>query len=146
MTVDGPIAAVAVVRDDDAVLLQLRDADPAITHPDMWVFPGGHGRPGEPADACARRELAEETGYEAHELVHLGVLVDPEEIAHGPIDLFLTRYDGDQPIECREGADMRWVARGEASSLTMPRFLLDAWDELVIPYLSVAADPLEAQS
>lgn len=142
----GVIAAVAVVRADEAVLLQLRDPNPAITHPDMWVFPGGHAAPGEDAAGCARRELAEETAYEAAELVHLGELVDPEEVVDGALHLFLTRYDGRQPVECREGADMRWVSRAEAESLAIPRFLMDAWDDLVVPYLSDAADRLEATS
>jgi 8-oxo-dGTP diphosphatase len=30
-----------------------------------WVLPGGRAEPGEPAEAAARRELLEETGYTA---------------------------------------------------------------------------------
>ena len=142
----GPISAIALVRDDGRALLQLRDPDPAITHPDMWVFPGGHAGPDEDALACARRELAEETAYDADDLVHLGEIRDPEEVARGPVSLFLARYDGRQEVECREGADMRWVSRTEAGALDVPRFLLDAWDDLVVPYIFPAADRLEAKS
>jgi 8-oxo-dGTP pyrophosphatase MutT (NUDIX family) len=141
-----PIAAVAVVREDGAALLQLRDDDPRITHPGRWVFPGGHGRPGEDATVCAARELEEETAYRARDLVRLGPIDDPAEEVRGPIVLFLAPYDGEQAIECREGTEMRWVTRDEADALDVPRFLLDAWDDLVLPYLSARPDHLEARS
>jgi 8-oxo-dGTP diphosphatase len=137
--VTAPICAVAVVRDeDDAVLLQLRDDDPSIMHPNMWVFPGGHGRNGEDPSECARRELREETAYDAPDLVHLGAMRDPEEVVTAPLHLYLTHYDGRQKIECLEGADMRWVTRPQADELDIPRFLVDAWDTLVRDHLSDA--------
>lgn len=62
--VDSPpigISLVALFNNDNAVLLQLREADRA-ADPGQWGLPGGHVEPGEDGETAARRELAEETG------------------------------------------------------------------------------------
>lgn len=141
---EPPIAAVALLDDDDAVLLQLRDDIPEIVYPGQWVFPGGHGKPGESPAACARRELMEETGYDAESLEHLGAINDPRAGAPNPIQVFTGRYDGLQPLECREGRELRFVGRAEAAQLDIPGFLVTAWDELVVPYSALVPDRLEA--
>ena len=53
---------------DGAALLQHRDDKPELRRAGMWVPPGGGLDPGEPAEAGARREIREETGYLCGEL------------------------------------------------------------------------------
>jgi ADP-ribose pyrophosphatase YjhB (NUDIX family) len=62
--------SVAVFRDDEVLLVHR-------TRPrlDDWVLPGGSPLPGEALGACARRELAEETGLDV-ELRGCGLLVE----------------------------------------------------------------------
>jgi 8-oxo-dGTP diphosphatase len=52
---------VVVVREGEVLYGLRRGAHGAGT----WSFPGGHLDPGESAEECALRELAEETGLEA---------------------------------------------------------------------------------
>ena len=62
------IGGVVLLRNDGAVLLQLRDNKPTITAAGLWVFPGGHCEDGEACRDCARREFREETGYDCPDL------------------------------------------------------------------------------
>ncbi|HUZ75056.1 MAG TPA: NUDIX hydrolase [Stellaceae bacterium] len=60
---DRPVlAALAVVRRGDRVLLAQRSMGPGIGR---WGFPGGMQELGETIEACAARELLEETGIDA---------------------------------------------------------------------------------
>jgi 8-oxo-dGTP diphosphatase len=60
---DRPIlAGLAVVRRGERVLLAQRSKGPVIGR---WGFPGGMHEIGETIEACAARELREETGVEA---------------------------------------------------------------------------------
>ena len=54
------VVAFAVVRDGDAWLM-LRHRRHGRVH---WEIPGGHADAGEPLEAAARREVAEETGVD----------------------------------------------------------------------------------
>lgn len=142
----APVAAVALLRHNGSALLQLRDDDPSIVHPGLWVFPGGHGHPGEDPIECARRELEEETAYRASELDHLADLHDPEEGAPSVVRLYTATYDELQPIECREGRELRWFSRDDARSLPMPRFLVEAWDTYVVPFQTTTPRRSEASA
>lgn len=51
--------SVVVFRGDEVLLLHRRAG-----HRADWVLPGGRPRPGESTGACARREVAEETGLD----------------------------------------------------------------------------------
>jgi 8-oxo-dGTP pyrophosphatase MutT (NUDIX family) len=55
-------AGVFLLTPDGRVVLQLRDDIPGIDNPGRITTFGGAARPGESPIACARRELAEETG------------------------------------------------------------------------------------
>lgn len=84
----------------------------------LWEFPGGKCEPGESAEACLARELAEELGVVARvgELVLDTVHAYPERTVH----LFFRRceIDGD-PVPLLE-QQMRWTSREELTQLDFP--------------------------
>ncbi len=70
------VAAVVPLLPDGRVVL-LRQFRPIVAAV-LWEVPAGTIEPGEAAEACARRELAEEAGYRAGRLEPLGeALADP---------------------------------------------------------------------
>jgi ADP-ribose pyrophosphatase len=71
----GACAVVPLLADGSVVLLrQYRHA----VRETLWEIPAGKLDPGEGLEACARRELEEETGYQAGQLVPLGsIFVTP---------------------------------------------------------------------
>ena len=62
--------ALVILYQNDRVLLQHRDDDPAIRWPGVWAIFGGGVEAGETPEAAARREMQEELGL---------VLTDPLE-------------------------------------------------------------------
>ena len=90
-----------------------------------WEFPGGKCEPGEPLDACLRRELVEELGCDA--TIGEELLAVTHQYPERVIELHF--------VECRLtseptpllGQDMRWVVRDELPSLQFP----PADDELI---------------
>jgi ADP-ribose pyrophosphatase len=70
---EGDTAVVLAVTPDDQVVL-VREFRPGV-EADLLELPGGGVDAGEEPLVAARRELLEETGYEA-ELVHVGTMVD----------------------------------------------------------------------
>lgn len=78
-----------------------------------WTPPAGTRITGETAEACARRELAEETG--------LNVAVRRIGPPAGDCALFEARVDGDPPILLSEEHDRcEWVSRDEAARRCQP--------------------------
>jgi len=124
------VAAVYLLREDGAALLQHRDDKPEIPHPGVWVPPGGHNDPGEPMDACARREFLEETGYALGDLHLLTEFVDDHAKPFPPLllTMFWSRYDGVQTPVCHEGQALEFVPRERAAALAVPQYLVDLWD------------------
>lgn len=124
----GVSAVVLFQPDGRTALLQHRDNKPGISHPNLWVFPGGHGEPGETAEECARREFKEESCYDLDELNLVVSFVDDHVKSVPPYQLtiFWSRYDGRQTIRCMEGQALEFVARENA--VNVPGYLLDIWD------------------
>lgn len=90
----------------------------------LWELPAGVLRPGEPPADCARRELTEEIGYEAGDLVPLFSTYLSPGFSSEIIHIFLARdlrpatakADGDErievvPVKLEEAVAM--VLRGE---------------------------------
>ena len=127
------VAAVVLLRDDGAALLQLRDDKPGLRHAGTWVMPGGHCQPGEPLEAGARRELCEETGYTCDTLHWLMSLEDdqPSGWPVYPLVMFWARYDGVQPLRCFEGQALRFIERQSAGAFAIPDYLLHIWDAAI---------------
>jgi ADP-ribose pyrophosphatase len=91
----------------------------------LWEIPAGTLSPGEQPLACAHRELEEETGLRAGEMIELGVMVPAPGYSDERIHLFLARgltqatqkLDADEviteirPLPVREV--MRTIAAGD---------------------------------
>ena len=123
----GRVAGIILLREDGAALLQHRDNKPGLRHPGKWVMPGGHCDPGETIEACARRELREETAYDCDDLHWLSDF-DDEEDSDCRCTMFWAWHDGSQPVRCLEGQALMFVPREQASSFLIPGYLLDLWD------------------
>ncbi len=108
--------AIAVPVRNDRVLVARRPADVHLAG--AWEFPGGKIHPGEePADS-ARRELREETGLDAVELVPLGVFVHdyPDRVVR--LHCFVAPEPvGRVTILEREWT---WLPRGDLEETAMP--------------------------
>ncbi|MCX9155195.1 NUDIX hydrolase [Niveibacterium sp. 24ML] len=76
----------------------------------VWELPAGKLDPGESIEACARRELREETGYDAAEWAHLGTMHPAVGYSDERIEIFLARQlthvgdalDADESLEVFE--------------------------------------------
>lgn len=55
----------------------------------LWEVPAGTREPNEPLDACARRELEEETGYTAAKWTSLGFLYASPGVMNEQLHLFV---------------------------------------------------------
>jgi 8-oxo-dGTP pyrophosphatase MutT (NUDIX family) len=124
------IAGVALLREDDSALMQLRDNKPGLNAAGLWVFPGGHCEPGESAESAARREFLEETGYVCGEICWVGSFPWPSDDHHVLYDLqiYAARYDGIQPVRCFEGQKIAFIPREQALRYAMPAYVPRVWD------------------
>jgi 8-oxo-dGTP diphosphatase len=124
------IGGVVLLRDDGAVLLQLRDNKPTITAAGLWVFPGGHCEDGEACRDCARREFREETGYDCADLKPLTEFhyIAPETGRKHLMSFWRARYDGVSPVHCFEGQEVRFIPRAEIAAKPTPEYLMAVWD------------------
>lgn len=124
------VAAIVLLRADGAALLQHRDDIPGIPHPGKWTPPGGHCETDESMEACARRELFEETSYRAADPHLLTEFVDDNAAGFQSLRLcvFWGRYDGTQSVVCHEGQALAFIPREEAGAYPIPAYLVDLWD------------------
>lgn len=93
-------------------------------------MPGGHADPGETVEACARRELSEETDYTCNELHWLTSFEDYDEQGRPlhRVTVFWASYDGAQTVQCLEGQALQFVERRLACSYAVPDYLVGIWD------------------
>ena len=123
------VAAVVLLRSDEAALFQLRDNKPGLPWPGRWSLPSGRREANETLVLCAKRELREETGYDCQEL-HKLVTLEPDHDGYENYQMtaFWTNYDGLQNLECLEGQEIRFIERLEAADYSLPTFILSVWD------------------
>ncbi len=128
------VAALFLLRDDGALLMQHRDDKPGLRLANRWVPPGGHCEEYESAEDCVRREFLEETGYSCDELNFLVSFMDDnaEGFPPYPLAVFWARYDGVQSVKALEGQAMEFVERGRASAYEIPQYLIELWDRAII--------------
>ena len=108
-------AACQTVLKDGAVLLVLRDVEPARG---MWCLPGGFMEWGESPQEAARRELEEETSLVAGELVLAGVYDSITEVRRHVllVSYLVTEWNG-TPKAGDDAANIRWFNLGEVPPL-----------------------------
>ncbi len=122
------VGAVFLLREDGAILLQHRDNKPGIPYADYWSIPSGRKVGKESMRKCAERELFEETGYRCCTLKPLTLVRDRDDVDEEyELAIFWEKYDGRQPLECREGQELRFIHRSEATNYKTPPFLLKIW-------------------
>lgn len=106
------VDVVIVTREDrPRVLLIRRKQEPFAG---SWALPGGFVEMDEPLDAAARRELREETGLEANNLVQLHTFGNPERDPRGRtisvVYLAAVDFDAVQPHADDDAAEVGWFA------------------------------------
>jgi 8-oxo-dGTP diphosphatase len=103
----------------DRVLLMLRNKEPNLG---LWVAPGGKIELDEAPYECAARELREETGLQAHELLLQGIISVVMPALEQPCLQFLYAvpvFSGQLKADRREG-ELRWWHKDELCALDMP--------------------------
>ncbi|MGK5678491.1 NUDIX hydrolase [Actinoplanes sp. URMC 104] len=108
------VAVVLLADASGAVLLQHRDEHAPVS-PNQWSLPGGRVEPGETPERAARRELLEETGLTAGELVPLWS--GPRPYEEGFVHTVTVHVFGgstaarQEDVVCGEGRAMVFVPR-----------------------------------
>jgi 8-oxo-dGTP pyrophosphatase MutT (NUDIX family) len=82
----------------------------------LWEVPAGKLDPGEAPDACAVRELREETGVQARDWTPLGRFLPAPGIFTEVIHLYLARglVVGDSSPDVDEELELQWLPFAEA--------------------------------
>lgn len=110
------VVAAAVVERDGRFLVTRRLRG---THLEgCWEFPGGKCEPGEPIEACLRREIDEELGADA--IVGAELLAIRHDYPDRRVELHFFRCRLEQDPQPRLGQEMRWISREEFDALPFP--------------------------
>ncbi|WP_395017796.1 NUDIX domain-containing protein [Dongia sp.] len=115
-------AGVFLLTQDRRLVLQLRDDKPDIHYPGMITSFGGAAEPGETPEACALRELTEETGIRARaeQLERLGAVSKVDFRGHRTASVFfLLRGIDPAQLVITEG---RAVVLSFSEAASDPRF------------------------
>ena len=127
------VGAVFVLSSDGSALLQHRDEKRGLRNAGMWVPPGGHAEVGESIIDCARRELLEETEYDAGDLRFLMSFDDTVEgWPSYQLSFYWCWYDGIQVFSCREGQALEFIKRASAKNYPIPPYIINAWDATLV--------------
>ena len=119
------LAVSCVVRDGDKFLLVERAHEPA---KGQFAFAGGKVEPGESLEDAARRELLEETGITAGEVVLLRDLA-VEGGFH--LHVFLALSFSGVAIASDDAASVGWFTIAQMKAMRMPQSVYEMATELV---------------
>lgn len=119
-------ALIVLVHDGERALMTRQARFP----PGMYGLVAGFLEPGETLEACAAREVLEETGIVIEDLRYFGS--QPWPFPHQIMVGFFARYKaGEIVVETRELEDARWFERTALPPLppkiSIARALVDAW-------------------
>lgn len=121
--VDAPpveVPAVSVAMRQGARLLLVRRGRPPLAG--SWAFPGGRVEAGESDEEAARRELAEETGLEAGDLVPVRVYAVDSHRDEAPVRYRLTVFSGEgsgSPQAADDADAAGWFGLAEMAGMTV---------------------------
>ncbi len=121
----GAVAIVPVLE-DGSILLERQYRYSLM----KWIYevPAGTLEPGEPEEECARRELEEETGYEAKEIKKIGEVAVSPGYSDEIIRIFFARAGrkGTQRLEGDELIGITRASKEEAFSMISRGEIVDA--------------------
>lgn len=95
----------------------------------LYELPAGKLEPGEPPEVCARRELKEETGYEAGRLEKLTAIYTTPGFCTEKLHIFIARdlKDGKQQLEEGElGLSLKFFTPVDAFEMVRRNEIVDA--------------------
>ena len=131
--------SVAVIR-DDRLLLVRRLREPSRG---LHAFPGGRVEPGETNEQAARRELFEETGLEALDLMPIEVVTieaKRDEVAVTyQLEVFLARDVSGDPIAADDAEEAAFHSLAEMERLPVTESTLTIARRLLAPEAEQAA-------
>ena len=106
------LSTICYIDNGSQLLLLHRNKRQEDIHKDKWVSVGGKFEIGETPEACAKREIFEETGLVAETLELCGFITFPN-FTQNEVDWYsfvyrVTEFSGELKKECAEGT-LEWV-------------------------------------
>lgn len=102
------------------VLLQLRDNDLNIKHPNTWGPLGGHCIENETTIECARREFFEESGYQCGNVnFYKSYMLPYENNIYHQVSAYWSIYDYKQQIDCFEGQKIEFIPISQLNKINI---------------------------
>lgn len=107
------------------VLLQLRDDEPSIRDPGLWVLPGGHVEEGESLTSAAQREFQEETSAPITEPIFRCLLIEDPHSGWPASELwfFSIEHVAGARYQCLEGQALEFFPISKISDLPTAPYL-----------------------
>lgn len=104
------LATICYLDNGEGFLLLHRNKKPNDVHAGKWIGVGGKFEAGESPEECARREIAEETGFLATNLILKGVVTFPDFTPEEDWYTYIFRVTGfeGELMDCAEGT-LEWV-------------------------------------
>ena len=115
-------AIVAILDNQNRILLGERPTDITCWAPGKWAFPGGHIERGETPEEAAIRETKEEMNLDIRDLKELELGKD-----NGAFVFYTRSYDGDVTID-HEHTDWAWVSRDNVEQYPLAPYVLEMYD------------------